>query len=83
MQVNGSPPREESAKIETDPASVQKMRAVDLNIQLELHRARGDPDVPKKSDVKLVDDKKAAILAALLRMKRPNLKPKGKAKTSK
>jgi hypothetical protein len=54
--------------IERNRSVIKQMKGRALDAQLDLHRGRGDKAVPKKSDLRLVADKRGAVLAALRRM---------------
>ncbi|KAJ7923235.1 hypothetical protein B0H13DRAFT_1865044 [Mycena leptocephala] len=54
--------------IERNRESIKKMTATELEAQLKLHRDRGDEAVPRKSKLRLVAEKREAVLAALRRM---------------
>ncbi|KAJ7775244.1 hypothetical protein B0H14DRAFT_3164533 [Mycena olivaceomarginata] len=51
--------------IERDRSLIKLMKGKALDTQLELHRGRRDKAVPKKSDLRLVEDKREAVFAAL------------------
>jgi hypothetical protein len=54
--------------IVTDRTEISHMTDLKLKDQLELHRRRGDKDIPMKSKMKVKADRLAALLAALERV---------------
>lgn len=54
--------------IVSDRAEISRMTDPKLKDQLELHRRRGDKDIPMKSKMKIKADRLAALLAALDRL---------------
>ena len=54
--------------IETDRGAIQAMTDPKLKDQLELHRRRGDKDIPIKARLKNKSDRLAALLATLTRL---------------
>ncbi|KAJ7877252.1 hypothetical protein B0H14DRAFT_3859025 [Mycena olivaceomarginata] len=76
----GSPPGKTDVKIENRPSLCQKDEREAAGRATGAPSGSGDSDLPEQSAVKLVRDKRAAVLEAIKRMERSNLGLKGKAR---